>query len=80
MAKTFDFGRLEDRLLRDRVVMGILDENLRSKLLEVRQLDLRQCIDCCRAFESSKLKTKAMSVSKTSARGPTLDQEQKTEK
>ena len=63
MVKTCNFGRLEDRLLRDRVVMGILDENLRSKLLEVRQLDLKQCVDCCRAFESSKHKTKAMTVS-----------------
>ena len=67
MVKTCNFGRLEDRLLRDRVplrvVMGILDENLRSKLLAVRQLDLKQCVDCCRAFESSKDKTKAMTVS-----------------
>ena len=30
MAKTCNFGRLEDRLLRDRVVMGIRDGNLRS--------------------------------------------------
>ena len=35
MAKTCNFGRLEDRLLRDRVVMGIRDGNLRSKLLEI---------------------------------------------
>ena len=63
MVTTCKFGRLEDRLLRDRVVMGILDENLRSKQPEVRQLDLKQCIDCCQAFESSKLKTKAMNVS-----------------
>ena len=63
IVKTCNFGRLEDRLLRDRVVMGILDENLRSKLLGVRQLDLKQCVDCCRAFESSKHKTKAMTVS-----------------
>ena len=29
----------------------------------MRQLDLKQCVDCCRAFESSKHKTKAMTVS-----------------
>ena len=45
MVKTCNFGRLEDRLLKDRVGMGILDENFHSKLLEVRQLDLKQCID-----------------------------------
>ena len=28
----------------------------------MRQLDLKQCVDCCRAFESSKHKTKAMTV------------------
>ena len=67
MAKTCNFGRLEDRLLRDRVVMGIRDGNLRSKVLEVRQLDLKQCIDCCRAFESSKLKAEAMSVNQPTA-------------
>ena len=67
MAKTCNFGRLEDRLLRDRVVMGIRDGNLRSKLLEIRQLDLKQCIDCCRAFESSKFKTEAMSVNQPTA-------------
>ena len=59
MAKTCNFGRLEDRLLRDRVVMGI------------RQLDLTQCIDCCRAFESSKLKTEAMSVNQPTAHDDT---------
>ena len=45
MAKTCNFGTLEDRLLRDRVVTGIIDGNICSKLLEVRQLDLKQCID-----------------------------------
>ena len=60
MAKTCNFGQVEDRLIRDRVVMGIRDEALRSKLLQIRQLDLKMCIDCCRAFESSQLQTRAM--------------------
>ena len=63
MVKTCNFGRLEDRLVRDRVMTGILDENLRSKLLEVRQLDLKHCVDCSRAFESSKHKTRATTAS-----------------
>ena len=41
MAKTCNFGQVEDRLIRDRVVMGIRDEALRSKLLQIRQLDLQ---------------------------------------
>ena len=60
MAKTCNFGQVEDRLIRDRVVMGIRDEAFRSKLLQIRQLDLKMCIDCCRAFESSQLQTRAM--------------------
>ena len=53
MAKTYNFGQVEDRLVPYRVVMGIRDEALRSKLLQIRHLDLKMCIDCCRAFESS---------------------------
>ena len=60
LIKTCNYGPLENRLLRDKIVLGVRDETLRSKLLEVRQLTLTGCIDVCRAHETSQHQTMQM--------------------
>lgn len=60
LIKTCNYGQLEDRLLRDQIVLGVRDETLRSKLLEVRQLTLTACIDMGRAHETSQQQTMQM--------------------
>lgn len=50
----------EDEMVRDRIVIGITDSNLRKRLLEVRNLTLDDAIDKARAWEQSKEQTETM--------------------
>eukprot|EP00112_Aurelia_sp_Birch-Aquarium-sp1_P007229 Seg1787.6 transcript_id=Seg1787.6/GoldUCD/mRNA.D3Y31 product="hypothetical protein" protein_id=Seg1787.6/GoldUCD/D3Y31 len=54
LAKTCNFcDCLRDSLLRDRIVIGVMDDNLRKHLIQERGLTLTQCLDMCRSFEST---------------------------
>ena len=60
LAKTCNYGPLEDDLIRDRIVVGIRDNSLRQRLLRDPKLTLQSCINTCRTSESSSLKVKEM--------------------
>ena len=72
LEKTCDFGTLSDSLLRDRIVCGSSSSTLRDRLLREPNLNLRQCIDICRASELSKERNKSLdntdSVSRINSR------------
>ena len=53
LAKTCKFGTLEDKMIIDRIVIGIRENGTRKKLLQEAKLDLKRCIDICRANEKS---------------------------
>ena len=53
--------QLEERLIRDQVVVGVREEGLRQKLLEDKQLTLDKCMSIGRAYESSKQQLQSMS-------------------
>ncbi|CAB4017254.1 Hypothetical predicted protein [Paramuricea clavata] len=53
LAKTCNFGNLEDNLIRVRIIMGIKDNATRKKLLEVSKLTLQQSIDTVRSCEKT---------------------------
>ena len=61
LAKTCNFDKLEERLIRDQVVVGVREEGLRQKLLEDKQLTLDKCMSIGRAYESSKQQLQSMS-------------------
>lgn len=54
-AKTCEYGPLGESLIKDRIVVGICDDQLRARLLQKRNLDLKTAIDMCRATEASKV-------------------------
>ena len=60
LIKFYNFGNIEQRLLRDRIVLGAKNESLRTKLLKIRNLTLANTLDICRAFETSQLQSMAM--------------------
>ena len=72
LEKTCDFGTLSDSLLRDRIVCRLSSSTLRQRLLREPNLNLKQCIDICRASELSKERNKSLdntdSVSRISSR------------
>ena len=53
LAKTCNFGVLEDSLIRDRIVIGVKDNQTRKKLLQVSKLTLKDCVDICRSYETT---------------------------
>lgn len=42
---------LTDNLVRDGIVVGMLDKRFQKKLLQESKLTLQSCIDICRASE-----------------------------
>ena len=60
LARSCDFGAVEDSLIRDRIVVGLRDDATRRKLLALRDLALNNAIDACRASEQAGRQLKAM--------------------
>lgn len=52
--KNCNFRDQEERMLRDRIVLGIYDKNLQRRLLEANDLTLQKAVDLCRASEISR--------------------------
>lgn len=53
MVRNCGFGDQEDRMIRDRIVMGTCNKALQKKLLEKDDLDLHKAIEICRATEAT---------------------------
>ncbi|KAG1671242.1 Transposon Ty3-I Gag-Pol polyprotein [Nymphon striatum] len=53
LAKNCNFDKLENRMIRDQVVVGVRDDLIREKLQEDRGLTLDRCLTVGRAYEAS---------------------------
>ena len=51
LAASCQFGNLQERLIRDRIVCGIRNKALQKSFLEDSKLTLKVCVDRCRAAE-----------------------------
>ena len=61
LAKNCNFcDCMRESLLRDRVIMGILDSDLRKRLLQMPDLTINLCIDMCRAYEATENRMRYM--------------------
>ncbi|TGZ48699.1 Uncharacterized protein DBV15_12714 [Temnothorax longispinosus] len=60
LSQTCEFGTMADRMVRDRIVLGIKDKVLQERLLRVEDLNLQKAIDYCRAAEVSKVQAKSL--------------------
>ena len=60
LVKGCNYGELSDRMIRDRIVAGIRDDELRKKLLEERELTLKLAVDKCKIHESSNKQLQGM--------------------
>ena len=58
LVKTCEFDTLTDDMVRDRIVSGIRDDNLRRRLLREPKLTLKSAVDMCRASEISERQSK----------------------
>ena len=65
LRKTCNFcEHMKDSLLRDRLILGIKDNDTRQRLLQESNLTLTQCIDRCRAAESAEKQLEDMKLEK----------------
>jgi len=67
LSKKCEFGELCDSLIKDRLVIGINDDNTRERLLRTDDLDLEKAVQLCKAAElvkqrSMELKSESVSV------------------
>ena len=62
LSETCAFGELRESLVRDRLVYGIRDDQVREKLLGKRQLDLDKCIEILKSSELTQYQAKEISV------------------
>ena len=58
LAATCDYGALTSQLIRDRLVIGVSDHGIRSRLLREKTLTLDSAVDLVRAAERSKSQLK----------------------
>jgi len=60
LARSCQFEGVKESMIRDRIVVGIRDENTRHKLLQIRDLTLAKAIDVCKASEAAGKQLKVM--------------------
>lgn len=58
LVQTCNYGDLTKSLLRDRIVLGIKNDNTRAKLLRERQLTFEKCCDICKISEKTENRLK----------------------
>jgi len=63
LARTCQFGSVEESLIRDRLVVGIRSDSTRQKMLQIRDLTLKRAIDLCKASESAEQQLKSVTES-----------------
>lgn len=61
LARTREYGVVEESAIRDRIVLGIRDDATRKKLLQSRKLDLK-AIDICRSSEATTRQLRAITT------------------
>lgn len=60
LAAECGFGEIRESLIRDRILIGILDGKVRERLLRESNLSLEKCAEICRAAEVSKQSIQTM--------------------
>ena len=66
LAKGCNFAEQEDRMIRDRILVGCKSVKVREKLLEDSKLTLKSALEICRAMEAGQTKLEAMGAKEMS--------------
>ena len=60
LAATCDYGALLDEMLRDRIVIGVTDNQIHARLLRESKLTLQKALEICRSSEQANLHLQQM--------------------
>ena len=55
LTKNCSIGELTTSLIKDRIIVGILDNTTRQKLLSEKGLTLEKCLEIAHSYEATKL-------------------------
>ena len=80
MAKTCDYGVLEEDMVRDRIVVGIYSTTMKERLLRESDLTFKTALDLCRAAEQSKTGLAVMDEKKGASTVDALRKHHKADK
>ena len=61
-ATTCEYGQLRDEMIRDKIVLGVVNGSTRRRLLRERDLTLITAIEMCRAAEQTDIRMRAMEI------------------
>ncbi|KAI8506116.1 hypothetical protein Bbelb_164690 [Branchiostoma belcheri] len=65
LISTCDYGELKDEMLRDRIVLGIRDNKVRTRLLKKKNLTLQDALDECKTNETTSRQIKVIENGET---------------
>lgn len=66
LASSCDFGAIESEMIRDRIVHGIANKKVQTRLLEMSELTYDKAVEKCRADEATQEQTMNMNKTTTS--------------
>ena len=55
LARSCEYGTLTESLIKDQLIAGVNDDQLRERLLRATDLNLQKALDICRASECTKV-------------------------
>jgi len=62
LARSCQFEGVEDSMICDRIAVGVRDDTTKRKILQVRELTVKNVIDICKANEEAGRQLKAMAA------------------
>lgn len=76
LSKQCGFDTLKDSLIKDRIISGLSDSNLKNRLLREEDLDLEKCVRICKASELAQHQLKTLTpdtqIQAITKKAPTL--------
>lgn len=60
LASTCEFENLRDSLIRDKLILGILDTHVKKDLLKIKKLTLENAISVCKLAERTKIQMESL--------------------
>lgn len=78
MANNCEYGALTDQLIRDRLVIGTNNRDVRVRLLRESELKLEKAVDICRTYEMTERRLQAINPTETENEAVHYNREKKS--
>ncbi|KAJ8883742.1 hypothetical protein PR048_015596 [Dryococelus australis] len=60
LSQSCEFGEMKDSLIKDRIISGLLDNEVKTKLLNTDELSLEKCLQICKNTELTRTQLKTV--------------------